>query len=193
MSGFDVALVINHESRNWEFLLNGDQEEKLVAACRDGDRSAYASLAKSYSGRIFAICYGILDNAHDAEDMAQQTLLRGFTNIRQVRRNETFGGWISRIAKNLCVDLLRKKKRRRDLSGAEVVAAREGSREHPELTKALAKLSQEHRLALMLYYFDGRNARGVAEVFEISEGAALTRLSRARKQLRRLLQAKGNA
>ena len=58
--------------------------------------------------------------------------------------------------------------------------------------RALAKLSEEYRLALMLYYFDGRSAKAVAEAFEISEGAAQARLSRARKQLRKLLQAKGD-
>lgn len=172
--------------------MDGDQENELVAACRGGDRSAYASLARSYSGRIFAVCYGILGNTHDAEDVAQQTLLRGFAGIRQIRRNEKFGAWISRIAKNLCVDFIRRQKRRRSLRAGEVAAGRESSREHPELRKALAKLSEEHRLALMLYYFDGRSAKAVAEAFEISEGAALARLSRARKQLRRLLQAEGD-
>ncbi len=172
--------------------MNGDQEEKLVAACRGGDRSAYASLAGSYSGRIFAVCYGMLGNTHDAEDVAQQTLLSGFSNIGQIRRNEKFGAWVSQIAKNLCLDFIRRQKRRHDLGAADVVAVRESSPEHLELKKALAELSQEHRMALMLYYFDGRSARGVAEAFEISEGAALTRLSRARKQLRRLLQAKGD-
>jgi len=146
--------------------LNGDLEKKLVASCRNGSASAYASLAKEYSGRIFAICYGMLGNAHDAEDIAQQTLLKGFANIGQIRRNEKFGAWISRIAKNLC--------------------------EYPELERALAELSEEHRLALMLYYFDGQSAKALAETFEISEGAAQARLSRARKQLRKLLQAKGD-
>lgn len=173
--------------------MNGDQEDRLVAACRDGDCSAYASLAKSYSGRIFAICYGMLGNAHDAEDMSQQTLLRGFTNIRQIRRNEKFGAWISRIAKNLCVDFIRRHKRRHSLRDREAAAGWSGPEEHPELKEALTKISEEDRLALMLYYFDGHSAKAVAEAFEISEGAALARLSRARKQLRRLLQAQGDA
>lgn len=181
--------------------MNGDLENKLapseaeglVAACRSGDRSAYAVLAKSYSARIFAICYGVLGNTHDAEDIAQQTLLRGFANIRQIRRNEKFGAWISRIAKNLCVDFLRRQQRRQSLHSREFAGARDSSHEHPELTEALAELSQEDKLALMLYYFDGRSAKAVAEAFEISEGAALARLSRARKQLRKLLQAKGDA
>jgi RNA polymerase sigma-70 factor (ECF subfamily) len=63
-------------------------------------------------------------------------------------------------------------------------------RQYPELERALAKLPEESRLALMLYYFDGRSARSVAEAFEISEAAAQARLSRARRQLRRLLQAR---
>ncbi|MHC4705138.1 MAG: RNA polymerase sigma factor [Planctomycetota bacterium] len=58
--------------------------------------------------------------------------------------------------------------------------------------KALAELSEENRVALMLYYFDGQSAKSVAESLDISEGAAQARLSRARKQLRRLLQAKGD-
>jgi len=173
--------------------LDGDLEKKLVASCRDGDTSAYASLVKEYSGRIFAICYGMLGDAHDAEDIAQQTLLRGLANIRQIRRNEKFGPWITRIARNLCVDYIRKRQRRRSVRTNEVAAGREGSQEHPELTEALAELSEEHRLALMLYYFDGRSAKAVAEAFEITEGAALARLSRARKQLRKRLMAKGDA
>ena len=173
--------------------MNGDLENKLVAACRDGDCSAYASLARSYSGRIFAICYGILGNTHDAEDVAQQTLLRGFANIRQIRRNESFGAWISRIARNLCVDFLRRQKRRRRLPAGDMGTDGQNLQEHLELRTALAELSEEHRLALMLYYFDGRSAKAIAEVFEISEDAAHARISRARKQLRKLLQAKGDA
>ena len=96
--------------------MSGDLEDKLVASCRNGDASAYASLATEYSGRIFAICYGMLGNAHDAEDIAQQTLLRGFANITQIRRNEKFGAWICRIAKNLCVDFVRRQKRRRRIT-----------------------------------------------------------------------------
>ncbi len=169
--------------------MNGDLENKLVASCRNGDASGYASLAREYSGRIFAICYGMLGNTHDAEDIAQQTLLRGFANVRQIRRNEKFGAWICRIAKNLCLDFVRRQKRRQGSLAGRVTTSQSSSKEYPELMRALAELSEEHRLALMLYYFDGRSAKAVAEAFEISEGAAQARLSRARKQLRKLLQA----
>ena len=173
-------------------LLNGDLENKLVASCRNGDASAYASLAREYAGRIFAICYGMLGNAHDAEDIAQQTLLKGFASIRQIRRNEKFGAWISRIAKNLCLDFVRRQKRRQSSLAGPIAPGQSMPTQYPELERALAKLPEESRLALMLYYFDGRSAKALAEASGISEGAAYARLSRARRQLRRLLEAKGD-
>jgi len=73
------------------------------------------------------------------------------------------------------------------------VVSQNGSKEYPELQSALAKLSEEHRLALMLFYFDGRSTKNIAETLEISQGAVLARLSRARKRLRKLLEAAGGA
>ena len=169
--------------------MNGNLEKKLVAACRNGDRSAYAGLVKAYSGRIFAICLGILDNTHDAEDIAQQALLKALTGIKQLRDDEQFGAWISRIAKNLCIDFFRKHKQ--DCIVEPAAVSQSSSKEYPELQMALAKLSEEHRLALMLYYFDGRSAKSIGETFMISQAAAQTRISRARKQLRKLLEAEG--
>lgn len=171
--------------------MDEDLEKQLVAACRKGDKSAYAKLAKHYSGRIFAICLGILDNTHDAEDIAQQALLKALTNIRQLRGDEQFGAWIARIAKNLCIDFTRKRKHKRFFHIKGEAVSRNSSKEYPELQAALAKLSEEHRLALMLFYFDGRSTKNMAETLEISEALAQTRISRARKQLRKLLEAEG--
>jgi RNA polymerase sigma-70 factor (ECF subfamily) len=171
--------------------LSGNFEKKLVAACRKGDRSAYAGLVKAYSGRIFAICLGMLDNTHDAEDIAQQALLKALTGIKQLRDDEQFGAWISRIAKNLCIDFIRKHKHEQDRIVEPAAVSKSSSKEYPELRTALAKLSEDHRLALMLYYFDGRSAKSIGETFMISQAAAQARISRARKQLRKLLEAEG--
>ncbi len=173
--------------------MNSDLEKELAASCRNADRSAYTDLVKAYSGRVFAICMGMLGNIHDAEDIAQQTLLKGFNNIKQVRDNEQFGAWISRIAKNLCIDFIRMQKRRHRSVAKQAAAMKSSSEEYPELEAALAKLSKEYRLTLMLYYFDGRSTKAIAETLEISETAAQARLSRARKRLRKLLETEGGA
>jgi len=166
--------------------LNEDLEKKLVAACRNGERLAYAGLVKAYSGRIFAICLGMLRHRENAEDIAQEALLKALTNIKQLRDDEQFGAWIARIAKNLCIDFTRTQKRHFLIKRAAV--SQNSSKEYPELQAALAKLSEEHRLALMLFYFDGRSTKNIAQTLEISEALAQTRISRARKQLRRLLE-----
>jgi RNA polymerase sigma-70 factor (ECF subfamily) len=168
--------------------LDGRFEKKLVEQCRRGDKSAYAGLVKGYTGRVFAICLGILGNAEDAEDVAQQALLKGLTDIEKLRDSEQFGAWIGQIAKNLCVDFIRRQKRKQKGLLHRALAQRQDSGEYRELEAALVKLPQEHRLVLMLYYFDGRSAKNIAEALAISQQLVCTRLSRARKQLRELLQ-----
>ena len=171
--------------------MNRDSEKKLVAACRNADKSAYAELVKVYSGRIFAICLGMLGNSHDAEDIAQQALLKALTDINQLWDNGQFGPWVARIAKNLCIDFIRKRIRERDILAGQAKSAHNGSKEYPELQVALAKLPEEYRLALLLYYFDGRSTKSIGQTLMISEAAAQARLSRARKQLRELLTREG--
>ena len=173
--------------------MNGHLEKKLVASCRNGDASAYTGLVKAYSGHVFAICFGMLGNSHDAEDLAQQTLLKGFTDINQLRDDEQFGAWIGRITRNLCIDFIRRQKRKRNTLAQRVAAGQKSSKEYAGLEGALAKLPQDSRLALMLYYFDGRSTKTIAETLEISQSAVHARLSRARKQLRKLLDAEGGA
>lgn len=166
-------------------------EKMLVIACKNGDRGAYAGLVKAHSGRVFAICLGMLGNRHDAEDMAQQTLLRGFMRIGSLANSEGFGHWIARIARNSCIDLIRRRKRQvveRDLPESGAGADPET---YHRLEAALAELSEDYRLPLLLFYFNGRSTKRIAETLEISQAAVQTRLSRARKRLRHLLAEKG--
>lgn len=70
-----------------------DWEKELIASCRDGDRAAYGDLIRLHSGRVFAVCLGMLGNRHDAEDATQQTLLRGLVQIRTLRDYDRFAPW----------------------------------------------------------------------------------------------------
>jgi RNA polymerase sigma-70 factor (ECF subfamily) len=141
---------------------------------------------KAYSGRVFAICLGVLGDTDHAEDLAQQTFLKAFTDISKLRDSEQFGAWIGRIARNLCVDFLRREKYRR--KGIRTVQVEPGgSKDYSRLEDALARLPARYRIPLMLYYFNGRSTKTLAKTLRISEAAVHTRLSRARKQLRKLL------
>ncbi len=72
--------------------MESDVERELAAARRRGDWDAYARLIKAHYGRIFGICLGVLGNAHDAEDAAQETVVKGFELIHTLREDKQFGG-----------------------------------------------------------------------------------------------------
>jgi len=165
----------------------------LVAASRGGDREAYATLVRRHTRIVFAVCYGILGNVSDAEDAAQEVCLKAMTKLDELHDGERFAAWISQIARNHCRDLLRARKRHREIlhqRSADLETRDSG--DFSDLHAALAKLSEDYRLPLMLYYFDGQSTKSVAEALDLSQGGACTRLCRARKELRRLLERQGD-
>lgn len=162
-------------------------EEKLVDSCCNGEKSAYATLVKTYSRYVFAICLGIVGNIHDAEDIAQQTLLKGFTDIKNLQDGGRFKSWIGQIARNQCIDFLRKQKCDRKVLAERFSENHGGSKEYPELQEAIVRLQKKYRLALVLYYLDERSTGNIAEALRISQNAVQARISRGRKQLRKLL------
>jgi len=171
--------------------LKTEVENKLVTSAREGDRNAYARLVAAYSGRVFAICLGMLADRHDAEDTAQQTLLRGYMQIGSLRNSERFGVWIAQIARNACVDALRRRKPRVVPAYPTGNSAAGDAEDYQRLKTALATLSEEYRLPLLLFYFNGRSTKSIAETLGISRAAVQTRLSRARRKLRHLMVAEG--
>lgn len=90
--------------------LDDFSDDILIAASQRGDKSAYALLVKRHYRHVFAVCLGVVANVDDAEDIAQDVMLKGFLKISKLRSSEQFGQWILRIAKNLCIDFLRREK-----------------------------------------------------------------------------------
>jgi hypothetical protein len=94
LSVYRVRHVFDREIANQERFLDANTERRLVASCKNGDKAAYAGLVHAHAGRVFTICFGMLGNRRDAEDMAQQTLLQGLARIRSLRDSGLFGcGW----------------------------------------------------------------------------------------------------
>ncbi len=149
-------------------------------------------MVRRHLRRVFAVCLGILGDPEEAEDLTQETFLKGLNGLSSLREGERFEAWIMRIAQNLCRDHLRVSGRRRQLleeEGTGVPPADHRPNVFDDLHAALHRLEPEYRLPLILYYFDGHSAAGVARILEISEAGAFTRLSRARRALRSLLEA----
>ena len=75
-----------------------------------GDQNAYGEIVELYKDKIFQLCYRMLGNRHEAEDVAQEAFIRAYINIQSFNQGKKFSSWIYRIATNLCIDRIRKKK-----------------------------------------------------------------------------------
>jgi len=156
------------------------------------DKQTYSELVREHSARIFAICFSMLSNREDAEDITQQAFLRGYSDIKQLRDTSKFGVWITQIAKHMCMDHIRRKKLNKialkevavdEVKDEPVYDDNKSSR----LQSALMQLNEEYRLPLMLYYLDGKSTKKIAESLGITVDLAHKHLSRARKKMRQLL------
>ena len=151
-------------------------DNELVAGCRAGDRAAYGALIDRYYRYIFATCLAVLGHVQEAEDAAQEAVVRGFERIGKLRAAEQFGPWITRIAKNLCIDRLRRQRRDREAVTGRVETSPVRQEEHADLQDAIRQLPMELRLPLVMYYFDGRSAAGIANTLGVSHSAICQRL-----------------
>lgn len=162
-------------------------DDILIAASQRGDKSAYALLVKRHYRHVFAVCLGVVANVDDAEDIAQDVMLKGFLKISKLRSSEQFGRWILRIAKNLCIDFLRRKKYARASLAKQAAQQRQTTNENHDLQQAIRDLPQEYRLPLVMYYFDNKSAKSIAEKLNISHSGVCQRIRDARRQLHKLL------
>ena len=171
-------------------------DKNLIDASCAGDRKAYATLVKKYYRHVFLVCMGILGNVADAEDIAQDTMLKGFVAISKLRDRSQFNPWITRIAKNMCLNLARREKHLRKVvrKVVEEKAKQLNQRtaENYKLQQAIEKLPQETRLPLLIYYFDGQSVKTVAERLNISIPGVRLKLRAATEQLHELLVKQGD-
>ena len=170
--------------------------EHRVGQARDGHRGAVEWLLQSEQQRIFAIAYHMLGRRDEAEEAAQEALLRIFTRLSQLRDLSTFRAWSARLTGNLCRDRLRRSQRPAEpLERAEGMVGHDDAFERSELQgelgRALRALTPVLRLPVLLRDVEGLSYEEVAEVLEIPVGTVKSRLHEARRKLRELLTRQG--
>jgi len=172
--------------------LDERSDRDLVIASCGGDRTAYAELVRRHYDHVFLVCLGVLSNVHDAEDVAQDTMIRGFEQIRQLRDADQFGGWIVAIARNLSINQLRRRKSAERVFESGPPEYPEGESGDEDLQRAVARLPWDLRLPLVMYYFDGQDVKTVARRLEISTSGVYLKLRTAIKQLHEMLTEQGD-
>lgn len=165
-------------------------DENLVLASRAGDKNAYAVLVKRQYKRVFIMCLGILASVHDAEDAAQEAMLKGFVNIRRLRDASRFDAWISRIARNICSDHVRKRMQARQIAVDRQQMQTQTESQDDHLQRALEQLPEKTRLPLVMYFFDGASVKTVARRLNMSASGVYQRLRTGISQLHSVMVSK---
>lgn len=165
-------------------------DAELLAATRRGERAAFGALVERYQGVVCAVTYSRTGDRALSEDVAQDTFLAAWRQLDQLREVGRLRAWLCGIARNLARKARRKTSREALVSPANEPVSDadpfERVSEHQSealVRSALDRVPEAYREVLVLYYREQRSVREVAAALEISEAAALQRLSRGRQYL----------
>lgn len=176
-------------------------EKEWIARAKSGDRNAFVQLIGPYRRSLYLLAYRKLKHPEEAEDIVQETLIRVYTHLNGFNCQHSFSSWIYRIASNLCIDRIRKRKAdvyleapldqkegrclyhyipAGDPTPEEIFFDRE---RHREVRQALTELPSNYRSVMFLRYMKEMPLAEIGEVLSMPVTTVKTRVHRGRKAL----------
>lgn len=179
-------------------------DTELVASVIAGMHDRYSELVRRYKSLVTTYCYSKVGQRETAEDLAQETFVRGFQTLDRIKKPSAFSGYLLSIAHNVCIDYLRNKSRtvplesygQKDSQGQILIEnkhdvavmdkmANEEMRD--KVLQAIDAMPEEYRVTLVLRHVNGLSCEEIAETLNVSLGTVTSRLSRAHRLLRERL------
>lgn len=180
--------------------------EELVRAAAKGNTLAFEELVRLHEKKVYALALRMCGNSEDAADAAQEAFLSAWKGLPSFRGEAGFSTWLYRLASNAAIDQLRKGKRQREeaslddgelpLDVPDRQPGPQEAAESTELQKAVAdglrELSEDHRQILLMREYQELSYDEIAQALEVDLGTVKSRISRARRALRKILLERGN-
>lgn len=181
-------------------------EARLVRLAREGEREAFAELVGLYQDKLYHLAYRMLYQAQEAEDIVQETFLRVYANLHRYDETQKFSTWIFRIATNLCIDRIRKRKANFSLDaelsdgeGSDWYSMLPGDEPTPEsrlmltetqeqIRSAIDGLPEKYRAIVILRYLHDLSLQEIGEIMGMPVTTIKTRVHRGREALRNKLE-----
>jgi RNA polymerase sigma-70 factor (ECF subfamily) len=168
-------------------------EQLAAAAAREGsDGPAFVALVDRFRPRVWAICYRLLSNEHDASDAAQEVFVRLFLHRKKFEGRSKYSTWVHGIAVRTCLTIRRgrgRRQRRETVTSDESIdqqtpgAPAQAEGLSLDLMQMLDILDEEDRALLILKYAENYSHEELAEIFNLSVSACKMRISRAREKI----------
>ncbi|MCJ8007121.1 RNA polymerase sigma factor [Lederbergia wuyishanensis] len=158
--------------------------ETDVLLAQKGDKEAFTRLIEECELTLYRVSKGILKDDADCADAIQETILKCYHSITQLKQPKYFKTWLTRILINECNDMLKKRKKLVLLESVDAFGSSEKNpEEFTELKEALLKLDDKHRIVLILFYYEEFSIKEMAQILKVREGTVKSRLNRARHRL----------
>lgn len=172
---------------------------ELISRARKGDQQAFAAIVRRYEALVARTVIGMLGNTQEAEDVGQEVFIRFYRAMEKFRGDSALGTYLVRIAINLSLNAMKKRKNSVDINSkmdegfkaedlviAEDTLAKKDA--HDAVHQALLTLDPKFRSVVVLRMIEGYDTKETAEILDIPLGTVLSRLTRAQKQLRKILE-----
>ncbi|MFF2886089.1 MULTISPECIES: RNA polymerase sigma factor SigW [unclassified Paenibacillus] len=181
-------------------------ENRLARLALKGDQQAFAELVDLYQDKLYHMAYRMLNNRQEAEDVVQDTFLRVYKNLERFDETLKFSTWIYRIATNLCIDRLRKRKptysldaESQEYDGLDGYSMIPSDNRTPEselilsdtqriIHQAMESLPPKYKSVMMLRYIQDLSLQEVGDILDMPVTTIKTRVHRGREFLRKKLE-----
>ncbi|ALX49341.1 RNA polymerase sigma factor SigW [Lentibacillus amyloliquefaciens] len=179
--------------------------KEKVKQVKRGDQSAFEEIVSFYQHKIFQHCYRMLGNRYEAEDIGQETFIRAYVNIHSFDDKRKFSTWLYRIATNLTIDRIRKRKpdyyldaEIKGTDGLNMYSQMAADDRLPEeevqgmelkdyITQEIYGLPPKYRSVIILRYLEEFSLQEISDVLDLPLGTVKTRIHRGREALRKKL------
>ncbi len=172
-----------------------DIRSDIIQLSQAGNPKAQHQLYQLYAKAMYNICYRMMNNREEAEDMLQETFSEAFMQLGTFRHESSFGAWIKRITINKCINAL--KKRKAELVPVEVLPEVPHYENHEEdmpgltvekVQQAMEQLPEGYRVVFSLYLLEGYDHAEISQIMGISEATSKSQYSRAKQRIKEILQ-----
>lgn len=194
--------VVQNQSGEVHSPADENDDEAVIVRVLGGDRNAYRLIIGKYGARVLAFCRARMSSVPDAEDAAQEVFVRAYKSLASFKRGENFSSWLFAIAANNVRTHIRifmsRKMKERAFARERMVDPADDPKGEAErklesgiVRQAVSALPIELRESVELYYFAQLSVEETAQVLRLSQEAVKSRLFRARKRLREVLEISG--
>jgi len=170
-----------------------DIHREIIELSKAGNQKAQYQLYRLYSKAMYNICYRIMNNQAEAEDLLQDSFAEAFHRLESFRYESAFGAWLKRIVVNKCINHL--KKRRAELVYTEnVPECHEDDDDSSNLQlqvkrihQAMEQLPDGYRVIFSLYLIEGYDHSEISQILGITESTSKSQFSRAKQKIKEML------